>query len=79
MNVQVGDIVLLQDSGMIKGKWKLGKVVRADQSMRDGYVRTVGIQYKNAESTSFITISRPVQRIVVILPMEAEEEYSTQC
>ena len=77
--MHVGDIVLVQNSGMIEGKWKLGKVVRAGPSLRDGYVRTVDIQYKNPESTSFITISRPVQRIVVILPMEAEEEYSTQC
>ena len=76
-NVQVGDVVLVQDSGMIKGKWKLGRIVRAEPSARDGCVRSVDIQYKNPDATSFITISRPVQRIVVILPVDEEEACET--
>ena len=70
----IGDIVMVQDSGMIKGKWKLGKIVEANPSSRDGCVRSVDIQYKNPDAKSFITITRPVQRIVVILPVEEEEE-----
>jgi len=62
---------------MIKGKWKLGRIVRAEPSARDGCVRSVDIQYKNPDATSFITISRPVQRIVVILPVEEEEVCET--
>ena len=72
-NVKVGDIVLVQDSGMIKGKWKLGKVIKADPSTRDGCVRTVDIQYKALDAPNMVTITRPVQRICIILPVEEED------
>ena len=65
----------MQDSGMIKGKWRLGKVVKAEPSLRDGLVRTVDIQYKNPDAKSFVTITRPVQRIVVILPIDEDGEF----
>ena len=68
-NVQVGDIVLIQDSGMIKGRWKLGRVTSAVPSTRDGCVRTVEIQYKAPDAPNLVTITRPVQRICVILPV----------
>ena len=68
-NVQVGDIVLIQDSGMIKGRWKLGRVTAAVPSTRDGCVRTVEIQYKAPDAPNLVTITRPVQRICVILPV----------
>jgi hypothetical protein len=77
-NMKVGDIVMIQDSGMIKGKWKLGRIVKSEPSTRDGLVRTVDIQYKNPESNTFITISRPVQRLVVILPVEEDAVCETQ-
>jgi len=73
-NVKVGDVVLVQDSGMIKGKWRLGKVIKADASPRDGFVRKVDIQYKNPDAKSFITITRAVQRIVVIVPIDEDDE-----
>ena len=71
----VGDIVMIQDSGKIKGKWRLGKVVKADPSSRDGLVRQVEIMYKNPESRSFIKVIRAVQRVVVISPIDHDEEY----
>ena len=36
----------------------------------DGKVRRVSIQYKNKDSDTFITIDRPVERLVVILPVD---------
>ena len=77
-NVKAGDVVLVQDSGMIKGKWRLGKISKAEASLRDGLVRTVDIQYKNPGAKSFITITRPVQRIVVIVPIDADDEECAQ-
>ena len=44
--------------------------------LRDGFVRKVDIQYKNPEAKSFITITRPVQRIVVIVPIDEGDEFS---
>ena len=57
---------------MIKGKWRMGKVNKADPSPRDGFVRKVNIQYKNPGAKSFTTINRPVQRIVVIVPVDED-------
>ena len=36
----------------------------------DGKVRDVKVQYKNTES--FITIDRPVQRLVLLLPYDEQ-------
>ena len=74
-NLLIGDIVMIQDSGKIKGKWRLGKVVKADPSSRDGLVRQVEIMYKNPESKSFIKVMRAVQRVVVISPIDHDQEY----
>ena len=43
-NVKIGDIVLVQDSKQIRGKWKLVRVTVAEPSLRDGFVRNVTIQ-----------------------------------
>ena len=75
-NLQFGDIIMIQqESGKVKGKWRLGKIVKAEPSDRDGAVRKVDIQYKNPESKSFITVTRVVQRAVVISPIKHEKEY----
>ena len=69
-NVKKGDIVLVQDSNLIRGKWRLGRVIEAEASLRDGFVRNIKLQYKNAESKNYLTMTRPVQRIIVLLPIE---------
>ena len=69
-NVKVGDVVLIQDSNQIRGKWKLGRVIRADPSLRDGYVRNVDIHHKNPGSKNYLTLTRPVQKIIVLVPVE---------
>ena len=75
-NLRVDDIVMIQqESGKVKGKWRLGRIVRAEPSSRDGVVRQVEIRYKNPESKSFSTVTRAVQRVVVISPVEHDEEY----
>ena len=71
-NVKVGDVVLIQDSNQLQGKWKLGKVVRADASLRDGFVRIIDIQHKNPGLNSLTTITRPVQKVIVIVPVDEE-------
>ena len=44
--IKNGDLVLVQDSNIIRGKWKLGQVVEILLS-RGGKVRDVIVQYKN--------------------------------
>ena len=77
-NVSVGDVVLVQDSNEVRGKWKLG-IVSETHPGKDDKVRSVKIQYKNPkngercgvyEGHNHITIERPVQKIVVVIPAE---------
>ena len=69
-NVKVGDVVLIQDSNLIRGKWKLGRVIQADPSLRDGFVRNVQINHKNPGSKNYLTLTRPIQKIIVLVPVE---------
>ena len=85
-DVKVGDIVLIQDSNQVRGKWKLGRVVTANPG-KDGKVRKVEIQYKNPvlnekvqiyKGRGYVTVERPVQRLVVIVPVDEEDELQGQ-
>ncbi|XP_068229326.1 uncharacterized protein [Palaemon carinicauda] len=44
-NVRVGDVVLVQDSNVVRGAWKLAQVIKADPG-QDGVVRDVDLRYK---------------------------------
>ena len=65
-NVKIGDIVIIADKNLKRGEWKLGQV----KPGIDDKVRRVTLQYKNKCSNVFTEIDRPVQRIVVILPVD---------
>ena len=69
-NVKVGDIVIIQDSGMLRGKWKMGRVVEASPSLRDGFVRNVQVTYRNPNHTANTTVTRAVQRLIVLGPVD---------
>ena len=60
---------MITDNNLIRGQWKLDKICQVHPGI-DGKVRRVSIQYKNKDSDTFITIDRPVQRLVVILPVD---------
>ena len=81
-NVKVGDIVIVQDSNQIRGHWKLATVSMTLPS-QDGKVRRVQVQYKNERvdeaankytGTPFTKIERPIQRIVVIIPIDKDTD-----
>ena len=81
-NVLVGDIVLLQDSNSIREKWKMARVTKTFMG-NDQEVRRVFIEYKNLSSNEspkvdkgkpFTVVERPVQKLVVLLPVDYEEE-----
>ena len=77
-NVQVGDIMLLQDSKSIRGSWQLVEVCEATPG-RDGNVRDVKIRYKpnNGNKTysglKDIVIARPVHRLILVMPIEERD------
>ena len=74
-NVQVGDVVIIQDSNVVRGEWKLG-LVQSVLPSDDGKVRRVKVSYKNDDGqkrydgTKYTTIERPIQKLVVIIPID---------
>ena len=82
-NVKVGDVVLIKYEGKCKpGTYRLG-VVREVEECSDGLVRTVLVEYSllgevPAEDRHLYTgvtkkkISLPVQRLVLVLPVEEQ-------
>ena len=67
-NLLVGDIVLLQDSNVLRGKWKKAIVTEAHPS-NDGKVRHVKLRYRTTDDTNII-IDRPVQRLILLVPVD---------
>ena len=70
-NTQIGDVVLVQDSNLVRGEWKMALVSNILQS-KDNRVRKVEVTYKRG-STS-ITVSRPVQKLIILVPKEDHQE-----
>jgi hypothetical protein len=58
-NATVGDIVLLVDEGLPRGKWLLGRIVKAIPG-RDGLVRTVEVKTQNS------ILVRPIQKLCML-------------
>ena len=81
-NLTPGDIVVVHDTGLIKGKYKLA-IVSQIKTSSDGLVRSCQVQYRipNVKDAGteysggkLITISRSVQRLTLILPVEELRE-----
>ena len=66
-NALPGDVVMIQDSNAVRGKWKLGVITRVLES-KDGRVRNVEVKYKNNQTE--VLVRRPVQRLIVVVPAE---------
>ena len=71
----VGDVVLLQDSNVVRGEWKMGIVSEVTAS-KDGLIRRVNVTYKR-DSTKH-TVSRAVQRLIVLVPKDEDENETVQ-
>ena len=75
--IQVGDIVLVQDSNAVRGQWKLAEVIEAVPG-KDKLVRDVTLRYKaqgpggQYNGCRDETIKRSVHRLVVLLPKEEQ-------
>ena len=80
-NIKVGDAVIIQDSNLVRGGWRLGRVsnVFPDDDRR---VRNVEIEYKQFSTKQqvnvyvgkeYSTIQWPVQKLVVLIPVNENE------
>ena len=75
-NLREGDVVLVQDSDLIRGNWKLAQVQRAKPD-RDGKVRDVVLRHKISTPGSMCDgknrlINRSAHRLVLPLPIEEQ-------
>ena len=76
-NLCIGDIVLIQDSNAVRGRWKMGRISNVYPGS-DGKVRNVEVEYRcNPDSKAFIKINRPVQRLVLLLPCDNDQNNKT--
>ena len=57
-NVQKGDVVLIQDSNAVRGKWKLG-IVSEIFPEKDDRVRRVNVVYKNLPAQEKLPSKEP--------------------
>ena len=78
-NLCVGDLVKICEPSKLKAKYKLGVVDNVTVS-KDGIVRSATVRYvllqknsKGEDSVRTIRVSRSVQRLVLILPVEEQD------
>ena len=62
-NVTVGDIVVLQEDGLVPSKWQLARVTEVHPG-RDGIVRVASVKTSNG------TYKRPVTKLALLLPSD---------
>ena len=79
-NVKVGDVVIIQDSNLVRGSWRLGRVSNVFPG-DDGRVRNVEIQYKQFSTNEqvnvytgkeYSAIQQPVQKLAVLVPVDED-------
>ena len=80
--VKEGDIVLVADSNVIRGEYRLAIVSKTTAS-RDGVPRRVLIKYKNFKvgeslrqykGAPYTTVERSVQRLSLLIPVEDQDQ-----
>ena len=62
-NASIGDIVVLQEDGLVPAKWPLAKIVEVHEG-KDGLVRVVTVK------THTGTYKRPIHKLALLLPIE---------
>ena len=82
-NVQVGDIVVMRNTGKLTpGDFRRGKVTQADPD-HDGLVRTVIVQMYRPDSRrpvahyqgeGHVQVRLAVQRLVILVPVEEQDQ-----
>ena len=66
-NVRVGDIAMIEDANVVRGKWTIAKVIQVYPGT-DGKVRNVKLRTASGE------YRRPVTKLAVIYPAEGYED-----
>ena len=67
----VGDVCLIRYRNETRATYRLG-MVQEVKTGQDGHVRTVVLKYKLPTEKVFRTVTRPIQGISVIVPVEEQ-------
>ncbi len=70
-DIKVGDIVLRKDETAAGQTYKYAKVIKVHVSS-DGRVRAADIEYKLPRESVFRTTTRPIHKLVLIVPIEEQ-------
>ena len=69
-DLKKGDVVLVQDSNVVWGEWKMAIVTEPIPSS-DGKIRKAVLSYRdNRSDKKNIDITRPVQRLIILVAAE---------
>ena len=78
-DVKVGDIVLIKEDGAFRNDWRKGRVIETYAS-KDGHIRQVklrtgcnGVVRTTDESGVGNTLTRPIHKLVLLLPSESDD------
>jgi hypothetical protein len=70
-DLKVGDVVLRKDETAASQTYKYAKVIKVHTSM-DGKVRAADIEYKLPGESVFRTTTRPIHKLVLVVPVEEQ-------
>jgi len=78
-NMQVSDIVIVQDTNLLRGSWRLGRVTKVYEG-NDGKVRKVDVRCRAAGGEGdaqrggghSVELTRSVHRLVLLVPAEGD-------
>jgi hypothetical protein len=68
-DVMVGDLVLIRNKNAAGVEYQRGRV-KATFPGEDGHVPSAEVEYKNPMEKVFWTTVRPIQKLVVIVPVD---------
>ena len=68
-----GDLVLIKNENAAGVDYQRGRVKQTFKG-KDGHVRSAEVEYKNASEKVFRTTTRPIQKLVVLKPMDYKFE-----
>ncbi len=74
-NVEVGDIVLRKDETAAGQTYKHARVIKVHVGT-DGRVRSADIEYRLPGETVYHTTTRPIHKLVMIIPVEEQKRAS---
>ena len=72
-DICVGDVVLLKDETAASASYRIARVTRVFYSNLDNKVHRIIVTYKNPGESVFRTSERPVQKVVLVVPVEEQD------